>query len=647
MTGSRTSLLQDLVAALPHLRPQLYFKSSLVALSHAIEDQVLAEQGSPIVFANFQKERYYQQEAHRYARIARIAKQVFVLAVPETRFAQEITPYNRIALDGEDPLAQEWHVIALDPSYSLCLIAREKLVSRRPDHARQFEGIWSFDRRIALQAATLLIPKILAYRPDLTPLLTAIQEEWQRSQGENLPAIDPSPFTERLITYLQVGQYKLQRAYQAVQARENQERLLNDIARLLQASTDLSATLTEVLRLLASHLPCSRCLFYSYHPDRPTLPIQAEFAHPDQPSLVGIPWPVAEHPWMQAVITTRQMQVCPDTRPDPHPKFWQAWQIGAWIGIPIVFQDRLLAILELHHPSPQEWQASVLELLQRVAAQIALALMQAEAYQQLQELNQQLAALDQAKSDLIAVTGHELRTPLSTIQVCLESLATDPDMPASVRQEMLDTALQDAERLRRLVQDFLTLSRLESGRVEWHEEPQFLVECVELAISNIRARRRRQPIPRIDLAIAPNLPLVNTDGEWLVEVLSKLIDNACKFTPDTGRVQISAIPRPNHHLPPTAVELVISDTGRGIDPDRIPLIFERFTQAEGSLRRTVGGTGLGLAICREVIATMGGEIWAESAGANQGSTFHVVIPIQKPNPQPADSNGFTKNCKNS
>ncbi|MEN9266895.1 MAG: DICT sensory domain-containing protein, partial [Thermostichales cyanobacterium BF4_bins_65] len=453
MTGSRSSLLQDLLAAMPHLRPQMYFKSSLVALSHAIEDQVLSEQGSPVVFASFQKERYYQQEAHRYERIARVARQVFVLAVPETRFALGTTPYERIALDHGDPLAQEWHVIAVDPSYSLCLIAREKPTSQRPDHARQFEGIWSFDRRIALQAASLLIPKIIAYRPDLELPLSQLQSQWQLGTGPG--AVDPSPFTERLITYIQVGQYKLQRAYQALERRESQERLLNEITRCLHSNADLMANLQTALQLLGSRLGCSRCLFYSYQPDRETLPIQGEYTLPDSPSLLGRPWPVKNHPWIQAVVTTRQMQYCADTRSDAQPHLWQPWQIGAWIGIPIVFQERLLGILEIHSSSPTAHWGQWQEFLQRLAAHLALALMQAEAYQQLQDLNQQLAALDQAKSDLIAVTGHELRTPLSTIQVCLESLAADPEMPAAVRQEMLDTALQDAERLRRLVQDFL------------------------------------------------------------------------------------------------------------------------------------------------------------------------------------------------
>jgi len=253
---------------------------------------------------------------------------------------------------------------------------------------------------------------------------------------------------------------------------------------------------------------------------------------------------------------------------------------------------------------------------------VGVAMIQAEAYAHLDELNQQLEALERTRSNLIAITGHELRTPLSTIQVCLESLASEPDMPLELRQVMLDTALTDAERMRRLVQDFLLLSRLESGRVDWNPEPIPLNECVDLALSNIRSRQTLDQLPKITSRISQELPLVRVDGEWLVEMLAKLLDNACKFTEPQGEVRIEAKPHGTQML-----EVMISDTGRGIDPNRLETVFDRFYQEEGALRRTAGGTGLGLAICRQITTRLGGQIWAESAGRNQGSKFHFTLPI--------------------
>jgi signal transduction histidine kinase len=197
-------------------------------------------------------------------------------------------------------------------------------------------------------------------------------------------------------------------------------------------------------------------------------------------------------------------------------------------------------------------------------------------------------------------------------------------MPAEMRQIMLDTALKDAERMRKLIQDFLTLSRLESGRVNWNPEALSLSECVELAISHVHARNLDNDTPKISNLVPPNLPFVLADGEWLVELLSKLLDNACKFTGREGNVSIEVASGK-----PKTLEVTISDTGRGIEPNLLEQVFDRFYQEEGALRRSAGGTGLGLAICRQIVNGWGGEIWAESRGKNNGSQFHFTIPIFK------------------
>lgn len=643
---SRTSLLSDLLQALPHLRPQLYFKSSLVALSHAIEDQVLQGQGSPWVFANFQKERYYRQEARRYQRISAMAQDVFVLATPEKDFAQTDLPYHTIPLDPEDPLVQEWHLIVIDAHYATCLVCRERLQMQRErpwqssdmDAARQFDGIWSFDRQITVQAALALLPKILSYRPDLEPRLEPLRQYLKGSPQNSASQLNPGPFTERLITYLQAGQYKLQRAYRSIRAQERKEHLINRISSAIRQSLDPGEILAIAVQELGQVAEVGRCLIYRYDGQAPAVQIEQEYRTLTMGSLKGSLWPLPSNPFLREAVASAQAVCCEDTQKDPRlqrvPELWQPAQIRAWVAMPILYQGRLLGLLELHHEHPHRWQPATLELAEAIANQVGVALLQAEAYQHLEELNRQLAALDQAKSELIAVTGHELRTPLSTIQVCLESLASDPDMPLEMRQEMLNTALQDADRLRELVQDFLTLSKLESGRVRWHIEPLSAQECVELALSNVKARRRHEDLPTIEQVLPKRLPMVRADGEWLVEVLRKLLDNACKFTPSTGRIWIRAeVEPPAGGSTGAMVKFTVADTGRGIEPDRLQAIFERFYQAEGSLRRSVGGTGLGLAICRLIIEAMGGRIWAESGGINQGSAFHFTLPIAHPHTQ--------------
>ncbi|HEY9703892.1 MAG TPA: ATP-binding protein, partial [Allocoleopsis sp.] len=302
----------------------------------------------------------------------------------------------------------------------------------------------------------------------------------------------------------------------------------------------------------------------------------------------------------------------------------EMFNITSWLMVPILYQDKLLGMIELHHCEMNcyEWPPAQIELVEAIADQIGTALIQAESYSNLEDLTDQLEALDRTRSNLVAITGHELRTPLSTIQVCLESLASEPDMPAELRQIMLNSALEDAERMRKLIQDFLTLSRLESGRVEWHPEALSLQECIDLALSSIHARYRLEPIPRINVNLPLDLPLVRADGEWLVEVLSKLLDNACKFTPSEGLITIET-----QYYGNDKIEVLVIDNGRGIEGKRLETVFERFYQEEGALRRTAGGTGLGLAICRQIVNNWGGQIWAESIGKDQGSKFHFTLPI--------------------
>jgi signal transduction histidine kinase len=187
--------------------------------------------------------------------------------------------------------------------------------------------------------------------------------------------------------------------------------------------------------------------------------------------------------------------------------------------------------------------------------------------------------------------------------------------------------------MRKLIQDFITLSRLESGRVEWHLEPIAIDECVSLALSSIRTRQSGLTLPHISTEVPIELPPVQADGEWIVEVLSKLLDNACKFTEPAGEVIIEAQPNGGKML-----EVTISDTGRGIEPNRLETVFDRFYQEEGALRRTAGGTGLGLTICRQIVKALGGQIWAESAGRNKGSKFHFTLPIAQET-TPTESNG--------
>ena len=637
------SILEDLLVALPDLRPQIYFKSSLTALSHAMEDQVLAGVDQPVVIASFQRERFYRQEAHRYLRIADRTEQVYVLAAPETDFANRFDRYETIAFDQTDALAKEWHLVVVGSQYAACLICRERQayvapgespLHLPPDQSRRFEGIWTFERSVACQAAELLLAKVLLYRPELADKVAEAQTILFDNTQSSFSNVDPGPFAERLVTYIQAGQYKLLKAYRSIAAQEQRERLVNSITSAIRRSLNPDEIFTVAVEELGQTLQASRCLIYRCRDTDAEVTLQHESLNHGAESLIGQRWNLADNPLFQFVAQHQEPIYVSHTQADvwllreqevsAPKKHVQRWAIAAWLMVPVVHQNRLLGMVEVHHCSDtnHDWHESNVGLIEAIANQIGVALIQAEAYANLEDLNQQLAALDRTRSNLIAITGHELRTPLSTIQVCLESLSTEPDMPEELRQVMLNAALTDAERMRKLIQDFLTLSQLESGRIQWHLEPLPLQECVDLAMSSLRSRQLNGALPEITAQVSPQLPLIQADGERVVEVLSKLLDNACKFTEPTGKVIIQAQPNGGKML-----EVTISDTGRGIESNRLETVFDRFYQEEGSLRRSAGGTGLGLAICRQIVVGLGGRIWAESAGKDRGSQFHLTLPI--------------------
>ncbi|MEL6165940.1 MAG: DICT sensory domain-containing protein, partial [Cyanobacteria bacterium J06628_3] len=306
-----TSVLSDLLQALPYLRPQIYFKASLTALSHAMEDQVLAAtMEQPLVIANFQRERFYRQEAHRYQRLSQISNQVYVLSAPETGFSSSSEYYEKIAFEPKDALAQEWHLVVIAFNYATCLVCREYAASiaKREmssemvpsldmDTARRFEGIWTAQRGVSLKAADLLLDKILIYRPELAE---KIQQARQRfgignnfseqivdDNNEYACDIDTNPFVQRLVTYLQASQYKLHKAYRSIAAQARKERLVNSISTAIRRSLNPREVLEVAVQELGQNLAASRCLIYRTQSGDNNAIIEHEYIKSGVLSLLG------------------------------------------------------------------------------------------------------------------------------------------------------------------------------------------------------------------------------------------------------------------------------------------------------------------------------------------------------------------------
>lgn len=230
-----------------------------------------------------------------------------------------------------------------------------------------------------------------------------------------------------------------------------------------------------------------------------------------------------------------------------------------------------------------------------------------------------LKDLDAMKSDFYSTMSHELRTPLTSIKEGIGLLLEGVGGTVSEKQRRLLTILaEESQRLISLVNSLLDLSKMEAGMMTYHLEPTSLVSVIDRAVTELGPLAEAKKI-KIEAQIQQPMPLVKMDPDRILQALRNLIGNAVKFTPDGGRIMLSAAQKNG------SVEVAVSDTGPGISADDLPMIFDKYRQGNAKSSYMLRGTGLGLAIVKHIITSHGGQVWVESE-AGQGSSFIFVLP---------------------
>jgi two-component system phosphate regulon sensor histidine kinase PhoR len=226
--------------------------------------------------------------------------------------------------------------------------------------------------------------------------------------------------------------------------------------------------------------------------------------------------------------------------------------------------------------------------------------------------------LERVRRDFIANASHELRTPLTSIRGFVEALEDGALAEPRTGERFLGKIRTHADRMAALVEDLLELSRLESGErpPQWEEVPP--VEIVADVVASFSGMAERKSIGLVGRD--GSAPAVVTDAERLRRILENLVDNAIKYTPSGGRVEVATRPE---HDGGSVVE--VSDDGPGIAPEHLPRIFERFYRVDKARSRELGGTGLGLAIVKHLAEGMGARVAVESA-VGRGTRFSIVLP---------------------
>jgi len=237
-----------------------------------------------------------------------------------------------------------------------------------------------------------------------------------------------------------------------------------------------------------------------------------------------------------------------------------------------------------------------------------------------QEARATAEAADRAKDQFLAVLSHELRTPLNAVYGWARMLRAGQIQGEADVTRALEVIERNANAQVQLVDDLLDVSRVISGKMRLDVRKVDLSIVVEAAADAVRPAAEAKGI-RLQSVLDPRAGPITGDPDRLQQIVWNLLINAVKFTPKGGQIQVH-LQRINSH-----VEIVVSDTGQGIAPDVLPVIFERFRQADSSSTRTHSGLGLGLALVKHLVELHGGTVVAQSAGATRGATFVVGLPL--------------------
>jgi signal transduction histidine kinase/CheY-like chemotaxis protein len=430
---------------------------------------------------------------------------------------------------------------------------------------------------------------------------------------------------------------------------------LEQMGRVLAGSLDMAEVPNLILEQLISVVPYERGAVLLLEGDQEHVIAQHGFPEP-WPKDVTISIHRGDvfqqlietgHPILMDDIATEPVGQ-PSGEPPAH---------HAWLGVPLISKGQVIGIISLARRETGTFKPEDVPLVSAFASQAAVALENASLYARLAHFNEELEQLvqqrteelerayqtlsrvDKTKSDFITVAAHELRTPLTLIQgysSLLGSLVQDnPDA-----NQLVEGIRTGEGRLLEVVNSMLDISKIDAQVLGVRKEPMNLVA----ALAGVRVEFDAVLTERhLKLAVADlhNLPAIQADPDLIFKLFSHLIGNAIKYTPDGGSITVSGKAILNTSQGPERgdwVELLISDTGIGIDPTHHEMIFEKFYQtgpvklhSSGKTKFKGGGPGLGLAIARGIVQAHGGRIWVESPGYDEttcpGSCFHILLPV--------------------
>ena len=289
------------------------------------------------------------------------------------------------------------------------------------------------------------------------------------------------------------------------------------------------------------------------------------------------------------------------------------------LSVPLLREQQIMGALTVWRRQTGEFKGEVVNLLQTFATQSALAIQNARLFKEIEYKSRQIEAANRHKSEFLANMSHEFRTPLNAIIGFSEVLQEKLFGELNEKQaEYTSDILTSGQHLLSLINEILDLSKVEAGRMELELAPFDLPLAIDNARTFVRERAVKHGIT-LDIDVDERLGEYVGDERKIKQILLNLLSNAVKFTPEGGRITITANKTDN------GAEISVSDTGIGIPPDEQPTIFEEFRQVGGDYAHKKEGTGLGLTLAKKFVELHGGKIWVESE-LGKGATFTFTLP---------------------
>jgi signal transduction histidine kinase len=449
------------------------------------------------------------------------------------------------------------------------------------------------------------------------------------------------PFSEKQIALLKtfadqaVIAIENVRLFQELQARTRdlvrsvgELKALGEVGQAVSSTLDLETVLTRIASHAVQLSGTDGGAIYEYDEEAQEFNLRA--THQMEEELINAlranpPRPGGGGPLGQAAMTREPVQVPNILEADAYtPRVREVlarFGLRASLAIPLVREDRLIGGLVVRRKSPGEFRPEVIELLKTFATQSALAIQNARLFREIEEKSRQIEAANRHKSEFLANMSHELRTPLNAIIGFSEVLGEKYFGELNEKQgEYVDDILSSGRHLLSLINEILDLSKVEAGRMELELAKFDLPLAIENARTFVRERATKHGI-RLDLTVDERLGEFMGDERKIKQILLNLLSNAVKFTPEGGRIGISA------RQADGAVEISVSDTGIGIAPEDQGRIFEEFRQVGGDYAHKKEGTGLGLTLAKKFVELHGGKIWVESE-VGKGSKFTFALPTK-------------------